>query len=1098
MKTLLAGILALLICLPAQAIDVVVNVHDVSSGNVGNRVVSVTLIQPTGPVVAGPWVISGDTVTQRTDKNGICTFQNLLTQGNYRLDIAGNPSRSFPFSASPSTIAVGGVYNIIQLIGTNNATPMFYDSSQVDALIAGAGAGGAGKVNKSGDFMTGGLTNNLGLWETLKGGGAILPYFPSGANPGWSITAWDRDTNGFGSLLDIYAGTSITGGQANFSVPIYAPAFYANGVLLGTNGGSGGIAGSVAASNVTDNGNLVISNGTVVAHSLISGTFITANNGISSGTIVASPLFLGGLFQGDGSGLTGVPVGSTNIVDNGNLLLSNSAILGHSIVSDTFITASNGIQSGSVVVSPAFSGGSFAGDGIGLFNLSGANITDSSIPQSKLAFSLLDTNAVAAIAESAVQTNNNHFTSSNQFFGDVSIFHPAIFRPADVIARNVTASRFWGYGDQITNLTLVQGTNVVIYYSNGVPVINSTASGGGGSGLQNPLTTDLLAANNGLLGAGLISGQALQLTNGTHSVGEMHFTDSDGTTDIAGYDPAAKRFYGDGGSLTNLAGNGSGFTNITDALHDADAIAYWTALGITDTDSQDRINNFFKVLKQDGLWVNLVDGAMMASDLGGGTRSMKLAYGTNSAGTATGTLGMNFQRASNTYSIWPVICSWSNSMVVDITMQTNNITGGSYAPFGLYDNGTYDLTNGQFIINADNGSQVWQGTNFSLSGSLYDPSSLQAIWADSRERVLTVTFDNAKNNNIYAEALLAGTNLPYYTTPIILTNTATKVVLGSGFYGASDYRYPCGSTVRSWLLFNTVLSSNQIVQVNIALRWLDARPENWVFLGDSQTGELDTYPAKNYPIVLHSVYGANNARMWNWGISGVEAGVVGSSLLSRLCVSPLGGRAKTGRAFILAGVNDVGGGFTGEHTYEVVTNICYAVKTNSYAADLIVQQLVNTNQVGGWTPTTYGELVNFRNLCISNPMIADRVWRRDLAFQSAEMDTNNGVTVDGLHLTPLGNTYQAQMIGTGVQVPAQALSVSPAGTGIRNINATAIAGHFSSVSFASTPSAPTSNSFWVVFGNSFGITNYMIQVVSGSMSNYWCEGTNVYAKALAP
>lgn len=559
----------------------------------------------------------------------------------------------------------------------------------------------------------------------------------------------------------------------------------------------------------------------------------------------------------------------------------------------------------------------------------------------------------------------------------------------------------------------------------------------------------------------------------------------------------AAAFIGDGSQLTGITnaggvgitnnqylpglptGNGSAFTNITDALHDADAIAYWTALGITDTSAQDRINNFFKVLKQYGLWANLVDGAMMASDLGGGTRSLRLAYGTNSAGTDTSTLGMSFLRTSPTYSIWPVSCGWLNTMVVDMSLSTADGTGGSYAQYGLYGSGSYDTTNGQFLLTADNGVQAWQGTNFAVSGSAYDPSSQQANWADGRERVLATTYDNSLNYKLFAENLLAITNLQYYTSPVILTNIPNRVILGSAFFGSGDYRYPCGGIIRAWLLFSTVLSSNQLVQVNVALRWLDSRPENWVFLGDSQTGELDAYPAQNYPAQFYSVYGVNNARMWNWGISGIDAGVIETLLTSRMAVSPLGGNAKSGRAFILAGVNDIGGGFTARHTYDVITNLCYAVKTNGYAADLLVQQIVNTNQIS-YPPI--GNLLAFQSLCVSNPAIADRIWRRDMAFSYSEMDTNNGLTVDGLHLTPLGNKYQAQMLGQQILVPGPILASNAfGGSGITTLNA-------SSLASGTIPSAR--------FPSPFDVTDVIATNLYTTITNAAVVGTDVNGKLI--
>lgn len=137
MKRLIAIILCVLLSVGAHAVNVLVNVRDISSTPPLNRVVRITLIQPVGSVVVGPWLVSGNTIAQMTDTNGVCTFSNIVTVGQYRLEVSGNPPRSFPFSVAATT-PTNGTYNVIQLMGTNVAPEMFYDSGQIDALFAQA------------------------------------------------------------------------------------------------------------------------------------------------------------------------------------------------------------------------------------------------------------------------------------------------------------------------------------------------------------------------------------------------------------------------------------------------------------------------------------------------------------------------------------------------------------------------------------------------------------------------------------------------------------------------------------------------------------------------------------------------------------------------------------------------------------------------------------------------------------------------------------------------------------------------------------------------------------------------------------------------
>lgn len=153
MRTTISTILALALaaCAPrmASGTNVQVLVRDFVSGQITNRPVTVTLTAP-GQSVAGPWVFAGDAVTHYTDTTGQTTFSNMVSLGQYRLDIAGNPSRSFPFSLSVTS----GTFNVVQLIGTNNSVPVFYDSAQVDALISQAHLGDT-------NFLSSTVTNTV-------------------------------------------------------------------------------------------------------------------------------------------------------------------------------------------------------------------------------------------------------------------------------------------------------------------------------------------------------------------------------------------------------------------------------------------------------------------------------------------------------------------------------------------------------------------------------------------------------------------------------------------------------------------------------------------------------------------------------------------------------------------------------------------------------------------------------------------------------------------------------------------------------------------------------------------------------------------------
>jgi hypothetical protein len=139
-----------------------------------NRRVTLTLLQ-TGPVTAGPWLIAGDSIALFTDTNGACIFSNLL-EGGYRLDIAGNPSRSFPlgFPSLPALALAGvgtnGTVNAASLIGATNTSPYFYTANQVDALLA---ASSSSLTNGQTDVTLSLTANSAGPWLTNAAQGTI-------------------------------------------------------------------------------------------------------------------------------------------------------------------------------------------------------------------------------------------------------------------------------------------------------------------------------------------------------------------------------------------------------------------------------------------------------------------------------------------------------------------------------------------------------------------------------------------------------------------------------------------------------------------------------------------------------------------------------------------------------------------------------------------------------------------------------------------------------------------------------------------------------------------------------------------------------------
>jgi hypothetical protein len=200
--TVLIALLTLV--LDAKATDVQVQAHNFASGSLAGRPVTVTLTVPQGAAVAGPWIIAGDTVTLFTGVDGTCVFSNILMIGEYRLDLHGNPSRSFPFNV-PTT---NGFYNVVQLLGTNVAPEMFYDTVQIDSFFAN-GKGGGNATNAI--ALNNGNGTNTSLWWPYAAFYDLLAKSTNANGVGLQWVRNDATASNyffFASNADLYIGAS--------------------------------------------------------------------------------------------------------------------------------------------------------------------------------------------------------------------------------------------------------------------------------------------------------------------------------------------------------------------------------------------------------------------------------------------------------------------------------------------------------------------------------------------------------------------------------------------------------------------------------------------------------------------------------------------------------------------------------------------------------------------------------------------------------------------------------------------------------------------------------------------------------------------------
>ncbi len=181
------------IFLVADAATLQVNSRNFTSEPTQRRRVTLTLIEA-GPVVAGPWLVAGDSVAKFTDTNGVAYYSNVLA-GAYRLDVAGSPGRSYPITVMDTNVLL----NAADLVNSTNLNTSFYTAAQVDALLVNAGGGGSLDTDT----------------VTAIADAAARAQMQAGSNPvvATSVTAGSANISGITAVtINASGGISATGG----------------------------------------------------------------------------------------------------------------------------------------------------------------------------------------------------------------------------------------------------------------------------------------------------------------------------------------------------------------------------------------------------------------------------------------------------------------------------------------------------------------------------------------------------------------------------------------------------------------------------------------------------------------------------------------------------------------------------------------------------------------------------------------------------------------------------------------------------------------------------------------------------------------------
>ena len=412
---------------------------------------------------------------------------------------------------------------------------------------------------------------------------------------------------------------------------------------------------------------------------------------------------------------------------------------------------------------------------------------------------------------------------------------------------------------------------------------------------------------------------------------------------------------GNGGGLTNLTGAGSsiaagtnivtvtngalvtvhGTANVTQAglaagsyaingmLVDGDAALYLTAVGKTNSQFAARADGGFKALKDFNLWTNLIDGAVLGTNLnlsGSYWRTLKLNYGTNVNNPSVLDYGLQFHGTNRAY-----IRNLSD-------MRTNTILV-CYQSIGNFDATSTNAIFAAQNTSSSNGSVAvfaypyvgppayaahplhhYVGQN--ISGGEATSNSFTAFTGASvSARHMDEFYVSIGVSNGVRTATINGYGAALTNTAFSLSSGITSFNLGAFLAGDSgaDTSGMFKGKVMSFLIFNQMLTTNEVRKAMTALRWFDVREENVIFIGDSLSNAYDdpyesgTYATNNWPwLWMNNSANSNRFFYRNWGRGGLSIGQHDAAdYTNKVHAFRPGGPVKRTRLMYWLGANDV-------------------------------------------------------------------------------------------------------------------------------------------------------------------------------------------------
>lgn len=453
--------------------------------------------------------------------------------------------------------------------------------------------------------------------------------------------------------------------------------------------------------------------------------------------------------------------------------------------------------------------------------------------------------------------------------------------------------------------------------------------------------------------------------------------------------------------------------------------------GISDPIAQTELVSFASFLQKGGIipvntnssTTNLVDAAFFNPRFNPGSNSLSWAGNVITMSNITfSSFGVAFQGAG--LVTWPVGSDCrTNTFVIVWRGYTTNLGVGQQQWMGGLINTDPTKYSAQWLYQPNNTGLKFSfretNTYYNSLGNetVLQPSTLQGffdwnLWNNYNNQRHVTSFSCAGTNGIYTFGD-NGFPMKYgFTTPafsftniaIVPTNALNQVMLGvdnlgpgAGFNGG----YNRGE-IAAVLIFNKVLTTNQLEAVYRATRQVENGTCNYVWFGDSEfSGAPYTNLVPQY--VMDSNLHQNEYAWENAALGGITAVQLNNNtnFYKSLTLNSPTGKVTRAELYIEAGINDVYNlASTADALSNNIASIAKAASDRGFKVFLYTVEPLGTNSNSGYVYSAATEAILdlFNTIAVTNGIAnISGVIRRDLIFGATEMDTNFLYSADGLH-----------------------------------------------------------------------------------------------------